>query len=313
MSLINSASRFARAAVRCAKHTDFKDCFLKGQHNSSRITSQLFSTSSVHRVQNVQTEHEPLTLSTEQNGIRTICLNNPKKRNALSLAMLQSLYHDLKRDQKDLRVIILTAKGRVFSAGHDLKELTPETGSDYHEEVFSTCTSVMNLIQDLDVPVIAQINGLATAAGCQLVATCDIAVASASSQFATPGVNVGLFCTTPAVAVGRSVPRKVAMEMLLTGHPISAQDALLHGLVSKVVPDDDVERETMKIAERICETSKRVSALGKATFYAQMALERRNAYRLAERIMVENLTLDDGIEGIEAFIQKRKPIWNRED
>ncbi|RUS73375.1 hypothetical protein EGW08_018853, partial [Elysia chlorotica] len=212
--------------------------------------------------------------------------------------------------QESLRVIILKATGRVFSAGHDLKELTPEAGRDHHEEVFSTCTSVMNLIQDLEVPVIAQVTGLATAAGCQLVATCDIAVASENSQFATPGVNVGLFCTTPGVAVGRSVPRKVAMEMLFTGHPISAQDALLHGLVSKVVPEEDVERETMKIAERICETSKRVSALGKASFYAQMSLDRRNAYRMAERVMVNNLALEDGKEGISAFIQKRKPVWD---
>ncbi|KAK3774860.1 hypothetical protein RRG08_008409 [Elysia crispata] len=277
---------------------NFKQSELAGklrtiQGNVSRY--QLFSTTSVNNAQ-VQESQEPLTLATEQNGIRTICLNNPKKRNALSLNMLQSLHHNLKRDQENLRVIILKAKGHVFSAGHDLKELTPETGTDYHEEVFSTCTSVMNLIQDLEVPVIAQVNGLATAAGCQLVASCDIAVASANSQFATPGVNVGLFCTTPGVAVGRSVPRKVAMEMLFTGYPISAQDALLHGLISKVVPEEDVEKETMKIAERICETSKQVTALGKATFYAQMSLERRNAYRLAEKTMVDNLTLQDGKE-----------------
>lgn len=152
--------------------------------------------------------------------------------------------------------------------------------------------------------------GLATAAGCQLVATCDIAVASEKSQFATPGVNVGLFCSTPAVAVGRAVPRKVAMEMLFTGHPISAQDALLHGLVSKVVPEDKLEEETMKIAERICESSRSVIALGKATFYAQMNLERKEAYKLTSQVMVENLSISDGQEGIKSFIEKKKPVWS---
>ncbi|XP_005095013.1 enoyl-CoA hydratase domain-containing protein 3, mitochondrial [Aplysia californica] len=258
-----------------------------------------------------QTAVQPLTLTTQENGIRTICLNDPRKRNALSLAMLKTLYNELTRDQEELRVIILKAKGPVFSAGHDLKELRGTENKEFHEEVFSTCSNVMNVIQDLPVPVIAQVHGLATAAGCQLVATCDIAVVSENSQFATPGVNVGLFCTSPGVAVGRAVPRKVALDMLFTGHPISAQDALLHGLVSKVVPDDQVEEETMKIAERVCDTSQRVIALGKASFYAQMALEKKNAYRFAEKIMVENLGLEDGKEGITAFIQKRKPEWTK--
>jgi len=259
-----------------------------------------------------QTAAQPLTLtSQDKKGIRTIILNNPKKRNALSLAMLESLQHDLTRDPADLRVIIIKHVGSVFSAGHDLKELAGgEENSGIHEKIFNTCSDVMNLIQDLPVPVIAQVHGLATAAGCQLVATSDIAVVTENSRFATPGVNVGLFCTTPGVAVGRSVPRKVALEMLFTGHPISAQDALLHGLVSKVVLDEDLEDETTRIAERICDTSKSVIALGKASFYAQMALEKKNAYRFAGKIMVENLSLDDGKEGIDAFIQKRKPEWS---
>ncbi|GFR70530.1 enoyl-CoA hydratase domain-containing protein 3, mitochondrial [Elysia marginata] len=305
-----SVSRYARFLKACAKKPERVK--IVPNNFVGIVNHHLFGTSSVFSSQ-AQGGQEPLTLTTEQNGIRTIYLNDPKKRNALSLAMLESLHHDLKRDQEDLRVIILKAKGHVFSAGHDLKELTPETGEDFHEKVFKTCTSVMNLIQDLDVPVIAQVNGLATAAGCQLVATCDIALVTPKSQFATPGVNVGLFCSTPGVAVGRAVPRKVALEMLFTGHPISAQDALLHGLVSKVVSEEEIERETMKIAEKICETSRRVTALGKATFYAQMSLEKRNAYRLAERIMVENLTLEDGVEGISAFIEKRKPVWSEED
>lgn len=271
--------------------------------------SQLFSTAACLRSEAAAKQY---TIVTEEDGIKTVCLNDPKKRNALSLAMLQQLQEDLFNIPDSLRVIILKANGPVFSAGHDLKELTTKEGREYHQKVFSTCSQVMANIQDIPVPVIAQVSGLATAAGCQLVASCDIAVASEKAAFATPGVSVGLFCSTPAVAVGRSVPRKVAMEMLFTGHPISAQDALLHGLVSRVVPDDKLEEETMKIARRICETSRSVVALGKATFYAQMNLEKRQAYSLTEKVMVDNLALGDGQEGIKAFIEKRKPHWSHD-
>ncbi|KAJ8322326.1 hypothetical protein KUTeg_000797 [Tegillarca granosa] len=257
------------------------------------VTSRLFSTGRVFCTSTPQSEPHQYVLTSQDNGIRTICLNDPKKRNALSLSMLEALQTSLNDDDKDLRVIIITAKGPVFSAGHDLKELTSKDGRDYHMRVFNTCSN------DLSVPVIAQVSGLATAAGCQLVATCDIAVVSEKSQFATPGVSVGLFCSTPAVAVGRAVPRKVAMEMLFTGHPISSQEALQHGL-------------TMKIARRICETSKSVVHLGKATFYAQLNLERREAYKLTSKVMVDNLSLMDGQEGIKAFIEKRKPVWSHD-
>ncbi|XP_025092574.1 enoyl-CoA hydratase domain-containing protein 3, mitochondrial-like [Pomacea canaliculata] len=252
---------------------------------------------------------KPLLATSQDNGVRIICLSNPKQRNALSLRMLTELHAALSDEDKDLRVIIITHKGPVFSAGHDLKELTQETGKEYHEKVFSTCTSVMNLIQDLPVPVIAQVKGLATAAGCQLVATCDIAVASEESRFATPGIHVGVFCTTPGVAVGRVLPRKVALEMMFTGQPISAKDALLHGLISKVVAEEKVEEETLKIANHICQFSKEVITHGKAAFYAQMSLEKRAAYRFAERAMVDNLQLPDAQEGIRAFIEKRPPQW----
>ncbi|KAI2665642.1 Enoyl-CoA hydratase domain-containing protein 3, mitochondrial [Labeo rohita] len=247
-----------------------------------------------------------LTLREQQDGIRRIILNNPEKRNALSLAMLESLRENLLTDSQtdDL------PRGPVFSAGHDLKELTAAQGRDYHSRVFQTCSEVMTLIQDIPVPVIAMVNGIATAAGCQLVASCDIAVASDKSSFATPGVNVGLFCSTPGVAIGRAVPRKVAMEMLFTGHPISAQDALLHGLVSKVVCEEQLEEETLAIARRVCECSRPVVALGKAVFHRQMAQGRDAAYASAATAMVENLTLQDGQEGIRAFLEKRKPVWS---
>uniref|UniRef100_A0A3Q4H5X4 Enoyl-CoA hydratase domain-containing protein 3, mitochondrial n=2 Tax=Neolamprologus brichardi TaxID=32507 RepID=A0A3Q4H5X4_NEOBR len=259
-----------------------------------------------------QSEAEPLTLKQQSDGIRRIILNNPKKRNALSLSMLESLRENILADvdSDDLRVVILSAKGPVFSSGHDLKELTSAQGREYHTKVFHTCSEVMTLIQDIPVPVIAMVNGVATAAGCQLVASCDIAVVTEKSTFATPGVSVGLFCSTPAVAIGRVVPRKVAMEMLFTGTPISAHDALLHGLVSKVVPEEQLEEETLAIAQRICKASRPVVALGKATFQRQMAQGRDAAYATASKVMVDNLALRDGQEGVRAFIEKRKPVWS---
>uniref|UniRef100_A0A8C4PT91 Enoyl-CoA hydratase domain-containing protein 3, mitochondrial n=1 Tax=Equus asinus TaxID=9793 RepID=A0A8C4PT91_EQUAS len=303
----------------------------------------------------------------QQDGIRNIVLSNPKKRNALSLAMLKSLQSDIlhEAESQDLKVIVISAEGPVFSSGHDLRELTDEQSPDYHAEVFRTCSEtevsnrevdrkvttmprcppfvflalpethkeirlslshfmegqtgkatdlrlhgkVMMLIQNHPVPVIAMVNGLATAAGCQLVASCDIAVASDKSSFATPGVNLGLFCSTPGVALGRAVPRKVASEMLFTGEPISAQEALLHGLLSKVVPEGQLEEETMKIAKKIASSSRHVVSLGKAAFNKQLRQDLRTAYHLTSQTMVDNLALPDGQEGIKAFIQKRKPIW----
>lgn len=166
------------------------------------------------------------------------------------------------------------------------------------------------LIQNHPVPIIAMVNGLATAAGCQLVASCDIAVASDKSSFATPGVNIGLFCSTPAVALGRAVPRKVALEMLFTGEPISAQEALLHGLLSRVVPEERLEEETMRIARKVASLSRSVLSLGKAAFYRQLAQDLRTAYHLTSQTMVDNLGLPDGQEGVKAFLQKRKPVWS---
>uniref|UniRef100_A0A4W4DWY6 Enoyl-CoA hydratase domain-containing protein 3, mitochondrial n=1 Tax=Electrophorus electricus TaxID=8005 RepID=A0A4W4DWY6_ELEEL len=264
----------------------------------------------------------PLTIREQEDGIRRIILNNPKKRNALSLAMMTSLREDILTDidDEDLRVIIISARGPVFSSGHDLKELTSAQGRDYHTSVFSQVCKlhplftllllkVMTLIQDIPVPVIAMVNGIATAAGCQLVASCDIAVATDKSTFATPGVNVGLFCSTPGVALGRAVPRKVAMEMLFTGRPITAQEALLHGLVSKVVSEERLEEEALGIARRVCESSRPVLALGKAAFQRQMAQGRDAAYATAVAVMVDNLALRDGQEGIRAFLEKRRPMW----
>ncbi|XP_069621328.1 enoyl-CoA hydratase domain-containing protein 3, mitochondrial isoform X1 [Ranitomeya imitator] len=286
----------------------------------------------------VQQEPARLTQCVQDAGVRKITLNNPQKRNALSLAMLQSLEQDILHevDDKDLRVIVIAANGPVFSSGHNLKEFTVTHGKAYHADVFNACVKDRQSTPALEPrrefqkrtswnedgrsctrletpvgagPPLAQVNGLATAAGCQLVASCDIAVASEKSRFATPGVNVGLFCSTPAVALGRAVPRKVALEMLFTGEPISAHDALMHGLVSKVVPEDRLEAETMKIASKICQASRTVVALGKATFYKQISQSLEEAYKLTSQVMLQNLMLKDGQEGIEAFTQKRKPVW----
>jgi enoyl-CoA hydratase/carnithine racemase len=259
-----------------------------------------------------QVAKEPsIALCSQENGVRTITLNNPKKRNALSLQMLQLIKAHLTQDvdSKELRVIVLKANGPVFSAGHDLKELTHEMGTEYISKVFDCCTEVMNLVQDIPVPVIAEVQGLATAAGCQLVASCDIAVASDKTTFATPGVSVGLFCNTPGVAVARSVPRKVALHMLFTAEPLTAHEALMHGLVSKVVPEDQLQNETRKITDKICNTSRPVVALGKRFFYRQILMSRNEAYRHGGEAMVDNLQLDDAQEGIKAFVEKRTPQW----
>lgn len=244
-------------------------------------------------------------------GIVCLTLNDAKRRNALSFDMLAQLKDNILNlsNNKDTRVIIINSEGPVFSSGHNLKELLKENGKEFHQQVFHKCSEVMQLVQDIPLPVIAQVRGLATAAGCQLVASCDIAVASDKAQFATPGVKVGLFCSTPGVALSRAMPRKKALQMLFTGDPISAQDALLHGLVSHVVPEEKLEEETMGIASKICTASSAIIAIGKSCFYQQINMNRNQAYQVAEGTMVHNLGLADGQEGIEAFVAKRQPVW----
>lgn len=245
--------------------------------------------------------------------IAKVTMTSPKNRNALSLEMLTALtesFQQLAASGSQSRVAILSAEGPVFSSGHNLKELTAQYGKEHHKKVFSACTKLMTLIQDIPIPVIAEVGGLATAAGCQLVASCDMVVAADTVRFATPGVNIGLFCSTPAVAVARSLTRRVALEMAYTGEAISAEKACLHGLVNKVVPEDELSSETMKLARKICSSSAEVISLGKACFYEQIGMNRKQAYALAEDAMVHNLSLPDGQEGLTAFIEKRPPKWN---
>ena len=207
-----------------------------------------------------------------------------------------------------VRVVVIRAEGPVFSSGHDLRELAEGDVED-QTILFAHCTKLMEFIRLLHKPVIAQAQGLATAAGCQLVATCDLAVASEDAEFATPGVDIGLFCTTPAVALGRAVPVKRAMEMLLTGQPISAEEALREGLVNRVVPANRLDEETLALAEKVASAPTSTVAIGKSAFYRQMAMDRRHAYELAQKVMVKNLQTADAKEGIGAFLEKREPCW----
>ena len=245
-----------------------------------------------------------------EDGIAVLTLNNPKQRNALSsptLALFKTYLAQIAGDST-IKVVVIRSEGPVFSSGHDLNELVGGDPEDY-AGVFADCTEVMEAIRLLSKPVIAQVQGLATAAGCQLVATCDLSVAADNARFATPGVQIGLFCTTPGVAVARAVMPKKAMEMLLTGLPIPAQEALEFGLVNRVVPAEELEQETMALARRICQASARTISIGKPAFYRQVEMDRPAAYDLAQRVMVENLQDVDAQEGITAFLEKREPHW----
>jgi enoyl-CoA hydratase/carnithine racemase len=252
----------------------------------------------------------PILLSEIREGVGTLTLNNPARRNALSRAMLSALAEQLAafRDDPQVRVVVLTAKGPVFSSGHDLNEVS---GTDLKAagELFSLCTSVMESIRLLPKPVIAQVQGLASAAGCQLAATCDLVIASSASGFQTPGVRTGLFCSTPAVPLARAVNTKKAMEMLLTGDAISPEEAERAGLVNRVVPPEKLEEETLKLARQIASFSSDTIALGKAAFYKQISLGHADAYGVAQETMTCNAVTEDAQEGVKAFLQKRPPQW----
>jgi len=239
-----------------------------------------------------------------------LTLNHPEKRNALSRALLEALKRQLDRAAADpaVKAVVLRAAGPVFSAGHDLRELTGGDEAAY-ASLFALCTEVMEAIRKLSKPVIAQVQGLATAAGCQLAATCDLVVAAENASFATPGVKIGLFCSTPAVALSRAVGPKKAMEMLLTGSPITAAEAERAGLVNRVVPAGRLAEETTKLARQVIAASGYTLAVGKRAFYEQLPLDRPAAYEVAQQAMVENALAPAAKEGITAFLEKRSPRW----
>ena len=243
--------------------------------------------------------------------IAIVTMNRPDRRNALSLALMEELMDCFRAlsEKEEIRAIILAANGPAFSAGHDLSELIDRQIGHYRH-VFDVCTELMTLIQSIPQPVIAEVQGIATAAGCQLVATCDLAVASEKSQFATPGVRIGLFCTTPMVALTRSIGSKRALEMLLTGTAIDARTAMEYGLVNRAVPTERLREETYALAGRIAEASPITVSIGKQAFYTQIDLDQSKAYAYAKEVMSLNAMAEDAQEGMGAFLEKRAPCWH---
>jgi enoyl-CoA hydratase/carnithine racemase len=258
---------------------------------------------------------EPLVLSSLDGHVLKLALNRPSARNALSEGLMAALQRALEAAAADeSRVIVLGAGGPAFSSGHDLKEMTAhraqaDGGKAAFAAIFAQCSGLMQTIVRHPKPVIAQVQGIATAAGCQLVASCDLAVASAEARFATPGVNIGLFCSTPMVALSRNVSRKHAMEMLLTGDMISASQAYHMGLVNRVVAHEILEAETMKLAQQIASKPRATVKIGKEAFYRQLEMPLGEAYDYASRVMTENMLHAEANEGIRAFVEKRDPKW----
>ena len=242
--------------------------------------------------------------------VALVTMNRPKKRNALSLDHMQELITCLKAigEAGEKPVVVLRGNGPGFCAGHDLSEMVGRDPA-FYRHLFDICCELMETIQSIPQPVIAQVHGIATAAGCQLAATCDLVVASEDARFATPGVKIGLFCSTPMVALSRAVGQKKAMEMLLTGELVSAEEAHAEGLVNKVVPAEELEAETRKLAEKIAEASPLVVGVGKQAFYRQLEMPTDQAYAYTKEVMSFNATFADAQEGICAFLEKRKPEW----
>ncbi|MEZ5779535.1 MAG: enoyl-CoA hydratase [Paracoccaceae bacterium] len=259
---------------------------------------------------------DDLLLRDDDNGIATLTLNSPGSVNALSDAMLAALRAEFERlgADRDIRAVVLKGAGKAFCAGHDLKEMqagraAEDKGRAYFTDLFARCAAVMQMIPALPQPVIAEVHGIATAAGCQLVASCDMAIAAEGTRFGVNGVNIGLFCSTPMVALSRNVPRKVAFEMLTTGQFIDAARAAEVGLVNRVVPSQALGSETRTLAETVAAKLTAAVRIGKRAFYDQVEMTRAEAYEYAAAVMVENMLWRDTEEGIAAFVEKRKPDW----
>jgi enoyl-CoA hydratase/carnithine racemase len=264
----------------------------------------------------IPTRHASILLRETLGSIALLTLNRPEARNSLSeglIAQLHAAFKDI-HDDTSVRAVVIAANGPAFSSGHDMKELTArradaDRGRAYFAGIMTACSAMMQAIVHLPKPVVAAVQGIATAAGCQLVASCDLAVASEAATFATPGVDIGLFCSTPMVALSRSVPRKQAMEMLLTGEPISAARARDIGLVNRVVAAGTERDAAIALARQVALKSAHTIKLGKAAFYRQAEMSLADAYRYAAEVMTENMMARDAEEGIGAFIEKREPKW----
>jgi enoyl-CoA hydratase/carnithine racemase len=247
---------------------------------------------------------------TSDSGIAIVTLNRPDQRNALSLQLMQELIsclHTIGNDQSQ-KAVILAASGKAFCSGHDLKEMVGKPAGEYHR-LFDVCTELMSKVQSIPQPVIAEVQGIATAAGCQLAATCDLVVAADTASFATPGVRIGLFCTTPMVALTRAIGRKRAMEMLLTGRSIDAKTASDWGLVNRVVAPGELRLEALRLAREVAEASPFTVSVGKRAFYAQIDLDQPKAYAYAKEVMTMNALAEDAQEGICSFLEKRAAAW----
>ena len=257
-----------------------------------------------------------LLKSSNDHGILRLTLNDPDNKNALSELMMQELLKAISDASKDnsVKVIVIASTGDVFCSGHNLKEIneakkSDDNGESYYLGLFKICSSLMQLIIHCSKPVIAEVNGIATAAGCQLVASCDLAVSSDSSKFATPGVNIGLFCSTPMVALSRNVSQKNSMKMLLTGDTISANEAKRISLINDCVPEEQLTKLVMELAEKISKKSQEVLKIGKEAFYKQSQLNIEDAYEYTSKVMTKNMMIEDAFEGINAFLEKRNPKW----
>jgi len=264
----------------------------------------------------VTQQQQIVLVNNDAQGVCRMTLNNPARRNALSIEMLSALLAALTQacENSEVRVIVLSANGEVFCSGHDLKELASVAGDDTRREVYtqimSLCSKLMQFIVNCPKPVIAEVSGVATAAGCQLVASCDLAYAAETTKFATPGVNIGLFCSTPMVALSRNVANKHAMQMLLTGEMISASQAVAIGLINATTSAAALQQTTLQIATKIATKSAKTLAIGKQAFYRQKSMTLEDAYAYAATVMVDNMLMEDAQEGINAFLEKREAHWS---
>jgi enoyl-CoA hydratase/carnithine racemase len=251
---------------------------------------------------------EPPLLRTDRDGVTTLTLNRPGQFNALSTELLDALQAELAKVGADdtVRAVVIAGAGKAFCAGHDLKQMRANHDKGYMQALFKQCGRVMSMIAELPQPVIARVHGIATAAGCQLVASCDLAVAADVAKFAVSGINVGLFCSTPAVALARNMGRKQALEMLLTGDFIDALEAQRRGLVNRVVPADMLDGEVKRLTDSICAKSQTAIAMGKQLFYRQLEMGLAGAYQLAGETMACNMMTDDAVAGIDGFMNKKK-------
>ena len=261
-------------------------------------------------------DHPPILVRQTQGSVAVLTLNRSEARNSLSEQLITDLHAAIHAAGEDpaVRAVVIAANGPAFSSGHDLKELTahradPDRGRAYFAQMMTICSAMMQAIVHLPKPVVACVQGIATAAGCQLVATCDLAVASEKASFATPGVDIGLFCSTPMVALTRNTPRKQAMEMLLTGEPVSALAARQMGLINRVVADGTERDAALNLAQKVARKSAYTVKLGKIAFYRQAEMNLADAYRYTAEVMTENMMARDAEEGIDAFIEKRDPTW----